>query len=120
FIYSIRRRHTTSKRDWSSDVCSSDLTSGQQFRFSPTDRNTMTERADAGAYLANVLRSQAMRTDLPNYQQPSEVVPVGTLGGIDLGVLRHGKTVQLVVADMPSIRREWSVNAVLDQLSATG
>lgn len=95
-------------------------TSGQQFRFSPTDRHPMTERADAGAYLANVLRSQALRTDLPNYQQPSEVVPVGTLGGIDLGVLRHGKTVQLVVADMPSIRREWSVEIALDQLSATG
>src|SRR5699024_11460395 len=27
FFYSRRRRHTRSKRDWSSDVCSSDLTS---------------------------------------------------------------------------------------------
>src|SRR5699024_12176642 len=26
FFYSSRRRHTRSKRDWSSDVCSSDLT----------------------------------------------------------------------------------------------
>src|SRR5699024_11919519 len=69
-------------------------TSGQQFRFSPTDRNPMTERADAGAYLANVLRSQALRTDLPNYQQPSEVVPVGSLGGIVLCVLRHVKIYQ--------------------------
>src|SRR5699024_7839188 len=25
FFFSIRRRHTRSKRDWSSDVCSSDL-----------------------------------------------------------------------------------------------
>src|SRR6266513_4953461 len=25
FYFSIRRRHTRSKRDWSSDVCSSDL-----------------------------------------------------------------------------------------------
>src|SRR5438067_1401069 len=25
FFFSSRRRHTTSKRDWSSDVCSSDL-----------------------------------------------------------------------------------------------
>src|SRR5699024_11793468 len=29
FFFSSRRRHTRSKRDWSSDVCSSDLT--QQF-----------------------------------------------------------------------------------------
>src|SRR5699024_11224979 len=28
FFFSSRRRHTRSKRDWSSDVCSSDLTSG--------------------------------------------------------------------------------------------
>src|SRR5207249_9614014 len=28
FFFSSRRRHTRSKRDWSSDVCSSDLTPG--------------------------------------------------------------------------------------------
>src|SRR5699024_11625553 len=28
FFFSSRRRHTRSKRDWSSDVCSSDLSSG--------------------------------------------------------------------------------------------
>src|SRR5699024_11621996 len=28
FFYSSRRRHTRSKRDWSSDVCSSDLGGG--------------------------------------------------------------------------------------------
>src|SRR5699024_11966723 len=28
FFFSSRRRHTRSKRDWSSDVCSSDLRSG--------------------------------------------------------------------------------------------
>src|SRR5437868_8495523 len=29
FFFSSRRRHTRSKRDWSSDVCSSDLLSAQ-------------------------------------------------------------------------------------------
>src|SRR5207247_7144733 len=29
FFFSSRRRHTRSTRDWSSDVCSSDLTSAQ-------------------------------------------------------------------------------------------
>src|SRR5699024_11990247 len=28
FFFSSRRRHTRSKRDWSSDVCSSDLATG--------------------------------------------------------------------------------------------
>src|SRR5438067_2725437 len=29
FFFSSRRRHTRSKRDWSSDVCSSDLATGR-------------------------------------------------------------------------------------------
>src|SRR5699024_11527098 len=31
FFFSSRRRHTRSKRDWSSDVCSSDLTAKDPF-----------------------------------------------------------------------------------------
>src|SRR5207249_7672419 len=31
FFFSSRRRHTRSKRDWSSDVCSSDLRSAARF-----------------------------------------------------------------------------------------
>src|SRR5699024_12881566 len=34
FFFSSRRRHTRSKRDWSSDVCSSDLS----HRFQPSAR----------------------------------------------------------------------------------
>src|SRR5207249_10529277 len=30
FFFSSRRRHTRSKRDWSSDVCSSDLQTGKE------------------------------------------------------------------------------------------
>src|SRR6266513_4099752 len=32
FFFSSRRRHTRSKRDWSSDVCSSDLSSNDEWR----------------------------------------------------------------------------------------
>src|SRR5207249_5054611 len=36
FFFSSRRRHTRSKRDWSSDVCSSDLeTDGRADAFAP-------------------------------------------------------------------------------------
>ena len=31
FLFSSRRRHTRLRRDWSSDVCSSDLATGTQF-----------------------------------------------------------------------------------------
>src|SRR5699024_11607506 len=42
FFFSSRRRHTRSKRDWSSDVCSSDLyqiyeAAKQLAKFSPED-----------------------------------------------------------------------------------
>src|SRR5699024_11287812 len=33
FFFSSRRRHTISKRDWSSDVCSSDLIKGLLINF---------------------------------------------------------------------------------------
>src|SRR5216683_1715043 len=38
FFFSSRRRHTRSDRDWSSDVCSSDLTLGKPSRFATTWR----------------------------------------------------------------------------------
>src|SRR5699024_12203930 len=38
FFFSSRRRHTRSKRDWSSDVCSSDL-------FEPTTQLLFTPKA---------------------------------------------------------------------------
>src|SRR5690349_23858093 len=44
FFFSSRRRHTRSLRDWSSDVCSSDL---QSFLHAP-NANTHLRRARAG------------------------------------------------------------------------
>src|SRR5699024_12239051 len=41
--YSSRRRHTRSKRDWSSDVCSSDLVSGIRTFTSEISRYKLTE-----------------------------------------------------------------------------
>src|SRR5207249_5843601 len=44
FVFSGRRRHTRSKRDWSSDVCSSDLdiTPGTATRLAFTQQPTNT------------------------------------------------------------------------------
>src|SRR5699024_5013128 len=47
FFFSSRRRHTRSKRDWSSDVCSSDLS-----RSSPT---TLTRRDSPGSLWPTLL-----------------------------------------------------------------
>src|SRR5699024_11757562 len=38
FFFSSRRRHTRSKRDWSSDVCSSDLPEGERARRGDVER----------------------------------------------------------------------------------
>src|SRR2546422_5594047 len=43
FFFSSRRRHTRCSRDWSSDVCSSDLGGG------PRERHAVRERPAAGA-----------------------------------------------------------------------
>src|SRR5699024_11344784 len=45
FFFSSRRRHTRSKRDWSSDVCSSDLYSGlvERFNENVNDYNELLE-----------------------------------------------------------------------------
>src|SRR5699024_3290350 len=54
-------------------------TSGDRFRMVTTNGSTITDRTDAGEYLVNVLRQQAMRIDLPNYQHPADMAPVATL-----------------------------------------
>src|SRR5256884_906107 len=57
FFFSSRRRHTRCSRDWSSDVCSSDLTGlqnrGLQVRFLPgLFSNPLFHRHTAAVYLA--------------------------------------------------------------------
>src|SRR5437868_15519876 len=41
FFFSSRRRHTRSKRDWSSDVCSSDLPSRNRASIRPMVRRSL-------------------------------------------------------------------------------
>src|SRR6266542_5832442 len=48
FFFSSRRRHTRCYRDWSSDVCSSDLGGGSLAGF-PTERLAMVHLNDAPA-----------------------------------------------------------------------
>src|SRR5699024_12059536 len=42
FFFSSRRRHTRSKRDWSSDVCSSDLIAVREPRLVPEEVRRLT------------------------------------------------------------------------------
>src|SRR2546421_3762901 len=74
FFFSSRRRHTRSDRDWSSDVCSSDLATGTfgragSFSFYPTKVMTSGEGGmiitdDEGiAEEARIYRDQGKRSE---------------------------------------------------------
>src|SRR5438874_1491938 len=76
FFFSSRRRHTRSLRDWSSDVCSSDLRSaitkaGRRFPPGPRKRNDndfASYRFDHAASSSGEFQSRA-RTDSPARRQ---------------------------------------------------
>src|SRR5207249_8011046 len=69
FFFSSRRRHTRSKRDWSSDVCSSDLFALAQARYSQLeswlvhDGDRSPERRNKARSLAE--RALQLQPDLP-------------------------------------------------------
>src|SRR2546428_12909402 len=78
FFFSSRRRHTRSDRDWSSDVCSSDLTvydADQPERLGGTQRKEVQEQGgghEPGGYA--VCAEGAPRfcsVELPSYQEES-------------------------------------------------
>src|SRR5690606_39696138 len=111
FFFSSRRRHTRFSRDWSSDVCSSDLYAAMRRRLS--DREAQLARERAGARRAEAARSL-------EHLRPGDViiVPSGRRSGLavvlDPGVGRRSdgpaplvltadRTVQrLLLPDFPS------------------
>src|SRR5438067_9025255 len=58
FFFSSRRRHTRSKRDWSSDVCSSDLGDGRNFCYFSFPKENVNQRF-------RLLREQAFLEQFP-------------------------------------------------------
>src|SRR5690606_8583905 len=75
FFFSSRRRHTRFSRDWSSDVCSSDLYAAMRRRLS--DREAQLARERAGARRAEAARSL-------EHLRPGDViiVPSGRRSGL--------------------------------------
>src|SRR5207249_9255471 len=68
---SSRRRHTSSKRDWSSDVCSSDLTCRSSPYASETHASSEVPRLDdlgGPGSLLGLLAIELM--DVPDHSQP--------------------------------------------------
>src|SRR5690349_25081807 len=54
FFFSSRRRHTRSLRDWSSDVCSSDLGGGRRALLHEAPDGALVRHAGADVALAQV------------------------------------------------------------------
>src|SRR5699024_11346209 len=63
FFFSSRRRHTRSKRDWSSDVCSSDLTGGEALGVDVGELLEL-ERSLHRHRIADVAAEEQHRTDV--------------------------------------------------------
>src|SRR5690606_39775592 len=50
FFFSSRRRHTRFSRDWSSDVCSSDLIENNRIKLNEQDVSNLTKRIEGVKY----------------------------------------------------------------------
>src|SRR5699024_12094787 len=77
FFFSSRRRHTRSKRDWSSDVCSSDLGAVDETRFVYEELLSALEEKladEPNAILRMKQARQAARSILPNATESRIVV----------------------------------------------
>ena len=90
-------------------------TEADAFSFTTTDGRTTTVREEAGKVLRDALRREAARSDRPDFMDPSEPRRVGTLGGVELGTVRHAQRVYLVPMDEPSVRKSWHVPQVLSE-----
>src|SRR5216683_4988766 len=80
FFFSSRRRHTRSDRDWSSDVCSSDLV---EYNFRALDEQLLGD-GEGRPWLAEIASS--VGTDWPTYRREGPGVSAFAL---EDGVVYH-------------------------------
>src|SRR5699024_11816183 len=77
FFFSSRRRHTRSKRDWSSDVCSSDLL-GDAGLLPLLQKSGIPEGRGYGGFPVSGIFLRTSNPDLVSRHQRSEERRVGT------------------------------------------
>src|SRR5699024_11855325 len=95
FFFSSRRRHTRSKRDWSSDVCSSDLAPAAAGAAAPSrarGRRTPTK--------VRFVRAHGSSSVFPAQQSPLQ--PAGA------GEQQHDRSEERRVGKESRDRRTWS------------
>src|SRR5690606_41089013 len=82
FFFSSRRRHTRFSRDWSSDVCSSDLSWRSTRELTPLTRDHRHGEARDAHQLARLV----LDPDRPDVAAPAK--RLGASGGVDPAVER--------------------------------
>ncbi|WP_413543327.1 helicase-related protein [Citricoccus nitrophenolicus] len=90
-------------------------TEADRFRFTRPDGPGTSDRIAAGQLIAAALRRQAARTDRLDSLDATDPEPLGTLGGVQLGVVRSSNTVQLVPMGLPSVHKSWPVPKLLGE-----
>src|SRR5699024_11233690 len=82
FFCSSRRRHTRSKRDWSSDVCSSDLRSAHVWELAPGCRLTQGSHDEVivDPNTQNILTIVSADHNIATANGRWVVIPHGTIG----------------------------------------
>src|SRR2546421_2820251 len=100
FFFSSRRRHTRSDRDWSSDVCSSDLANAAGASYmSPRMKARMVELGLHAADLAGLPGSGAAgRVTIQDFEK--------FISNLEKHKLSQASTMRVAVAD--AMRRSWT------------
>src|SRR5699024_11570706 len=80
YFFSCRRRHTTSTRDWSSDVCSSDLSAAYYLALMGHSVTVYEQRKQLGGML---------RYGIPCYRFPRELLDREIASILSLGITVH-------------------------------
>src|SRR5699024_11298626 len=96
FFSSCRRRHTSSKRDWSSDVCSSDLTSAHDpLSYLPAGvpfaRWRESAAADPEGFTARARESMAVHVEAMVGFQDAGAEEIGRASCRDRGAVWGGR-----------------------------
>src|SRR5690606_63106 len=105
FFFSSRRRHTRFSRDWSSDVCSSDLSSRKSmtaFRVAPAASLALAALLAAGCtsfYEIGIETPIQPKLDVSSFQR---VLVVGFIGGGSGEVDANMETVRLLRSQLRS------------------
>src|SRR5439155_17056862 len=83
--FSSRRRHTRWPRDWSSDVCSSDLLTASPISTSPIDGIALSRDVEMGDAVSSILVLGSSATLVMTLGDTSEVYVKGKVDESDIG-----------------------------------